>query len=66
MRKNPDEDQTLDRTRRIGKSDVSVGRFTYGDQSLTIKQWGEGAALRIGRFCSIADGTTVFLGEITA
>lgn len=29
---------------------------------LSIRQWGEGKSLRIGRFCSIADGTTIFLG----
>jgi len=46
----------------VGKSPVSLGAFSYGEEHLTIRQWGEGAALRIGRFCSIADEVTVFLG----
>ncbi len=46
----------------VGKSLVNVGRFTYGDDGLKIRQWGEGAALRIGSFCSFADGITVMLG----
>lgn len=46
----------------IGKSPISIGRYTYGFESITIKQWNEGAALRIGSFCSIAKGVTVFLG----
>ncbi|MCB2116891.1 MAG: CatB-related O-acetyltransferase [Rhodobacteraceae bacterium] len=29
---------------------------------MTILEWGEGTALRIGAFCSIADGVTVLLG----
>jgi acetyltransferase-like isoleucine patch superfamily enzyme len=45
-----------------GNSPVSAGRFTYGHQRLRVKQWGEGAALRIGSFCSIAEEITVFLG----
>jgi len=46
----------------VGKSPVSLCAFSYGEDHLTIRQWGEGAALRIGRFCSIADDVTVFLG----
>ena len=46
----------------VGKSPVSLGAFSYGEEHLTIRQWGEGAALRIGRFCSIADDVTIFLG----
>lgn len=45
-----------------GRSKVSVGRFTYGIETLTIHQWNEGAALRIGQFCSLARGAEVFLG----
>lgn len=51
-----------ERTWFIGSSTVRVGRFTYGDELLRIRQWGEGAALTIGSFCSIADGITVYLG----
>lgn len=46
----------------IGKSPVSVGRFTYGFGNLAILQWGEGAALRVGAFCSLASNINIFLG----
>lgn len=39
----------------VGASPVEIGRYTYGFSQLTIKEWGEGAALKIGAFCSIAD-----------
>lgn len=45
-----------------GNSRVEIGRFTYGYQHLNILQWGEGAGLSIGAFCSIADNITIFLG----
>lgn len=45
-----------------GKSLVTVGKFTYGYEHLSILQWGEGASLQIGNFCSIARDVTVFLG----
>jgi acetyltransferase-like isoleucine patch superfamily enzyme len=51
-----------DRSRRVGRSLIKVGAFTYGDAGLTIHQWREGAGLTIGRFCSIAEGVSVFLG----
>lgn len=37
-----------------------AGAFTYGTP--TIRTWGENAVLRIGKFCSIAQNVTVFLG----
>lgn len=40
--------------------EYEIGRGTYGD--LTVKHWGEEAVLKIGNFCSIAQGVTVFLG----
>lgn len=40
---------------------VRVGRFSYGIENLKVKQWGEGASLQIGSFCSIASAT-IFLG----
>ena len=39
---------------------VEFGDFTYGYP--TIHTWGEGARLKIGRFCSIADNVQIFLG----
>jgi len=55
-----DNDQT--KTGVIGKSSVSIGRFTYGFESSIVKQWNEGAALNIGNFCSIAKNVTFMLG----
>lgn len=55
---------TSSRERRglIGKSPITVGRFTYGFENVKVLEWGEGAALRIGSFCSLAGAITVFLG----
>ena len=39
---------------------AQVGEYTYGNPK--IMDWGEGATLRIGKFCSIADEVTIFLG----
>lgn len=38
----------------------SVGKHTYGNPE--ILEWGEGASLSIGAFCSIGEGVTIFLG----
>jgi len=53
----------LEKTGKIGNSNISIGRFTYGTEHLVVKQWGEGASLRIGSFCSLASAITIFLGE---
>ncbi len=37
-----------------------IGEFTYGNPR--IMHWGENATLKIGKFCSIADEVTIFLG----
>ncbi len=37
-----------------------IDRGTYGDPF--VAHWGEPATLKIGLFCSIADGVTIFLG----
>lgn len=50
------------KTGSAGRSPISVGRFTYGFENLSIRQWGEGAALSIGAFCSLANNITIFLG----
>lgn len=44
--------------RRYAK--YEVGEWTYGNP--TIRSWREGATLKIGRFCSIADGVIILLG----
>ena len=47
---------------KIGDSVIEIGRFTYGHELMRIEQFGEGAKLKIGAFCSIAEGVVVFLG----
>jgi acetyltransferase-like isoleucine patch superfamily enzyme len=56
-RKDPSETRVW----HEGRSSVTMGRFTYSG-SISIRQWGEGANLTIGQFCSLADGLTIFLG----
>ena len=38
----------------------AIGEWTYGAPA--VLEWGEATTLRIGRFCSIADGVTILLG----
>lgn len=38
-----------------------IGRGTYAG-ALEVLEWGEGAKLRIGNFCSISDDVTILLG----
>lgn len=38
-----------------------VGKYTYGSENIKVR-WGGQAELRIGKFCSIADNVTVWLG----
>jgi len=52
----------LTRKTYVGKSAVSIGRFTYGFERLIVRQWEEGAPLNIGSFCSIAGNVQIFLG----
>jgi acetyltransferase-like isoleucine patch superfamily enzyme len=37
-----------------------IGEWTYGTP--LVLSWGEGARLKIGKYCSIADGVTILLG----
>jgi acetyltransferase-like isoleucine patch superfamily enzyme len=50
------------KTGQIGNSKISIGRFSYGTEGMTINQWNEGSSLQIGSFCSIAGKVTVLLG----
>lgn len=52
----------VSRTGLIGKSPISLGRYTYGFENVQIRQWNEGASLTIGSFCSIASNITIYLG----
>lgn len=42
------------------KDKYQIGRGTYGEP--TIRHWDEPTTLRMGNFCSIATGVTIFLG----
>lgn len=46
----------------IGKSKVRIGVYSYGFENVEIREWGEGADLTIGAFCSLADNVHIFLG----
>lgn len=37
-------------------------RYTYGLENIKVKDWGEGADVKVGSFCSIADNVTIFIG----
>ena len=54
-------DVSVTRFFNVGNSKISVGRFSYGFENITVKQWGGGASLEIGSFCSIASAT-IYLG----
>lgn len=46
--------------RLIAQGVVTIGAHSYGRPE--VRHWGEPARLRIGRYCSIARGVTIFLG----
>lgn len=50
----------IGRSKDDAVSDPRFGRGTYGRP--TILDWGEGAKLKIGQFCSISAGVQIFLG----
>jgi acetyltransferase-like isoleucine patch superfamily enzyme len=50
---------------KIGASPIYVGPFTYGFDRVDVRQWGGGAALRVGSFCSIASATVYLDGNHT-
>ena len=39
-----------------------LGEYTYIGQGLNVKNWGDDTFYSIGKFCSIADNLTIFLG----
>lgn len=41
---------------------MHIGRHTYGQNCIRTLEWGEGAQLYIGNYCSIAANLLVFLG----
>lgn len=46
--------------RGIARHGDTVGEASYGRPA--VRRWGEGARLQVGRYCSFADGVTIFLG----
>lgn len=42
------------------RAPVTAGRGSYGRPE--VYSWGEGAVLRVGNYCGIADGVKIFLG----
>jgi len=40
----------------------SVGKHTYGEENITIVNYGESANVYIGKFCSIANNITILTG----
>ena len=34
-------------------------RYTYGLENIKVRDWGEGADIKVGSFCSIADNVTI-------
>jgi acetyltransferase-like isoleucine patch superfamily enzyme len=50
---------------RIGASPIYVGPFTSGFDRVDVRQWGGGAALKVGAFCSIASATVYLDGNHT-
>ncbi len=53
---------SLSKQATIGKSLVTVERFSYGYETVRVREWGEGASARIGSFCSIGLDVTFMLG----
>lgn len=39
-----------------------VGKFTYGHELVTVKDFQMGEKIKIGKFCSISSNVTIFLG----
>jgi acetyltransferase-like isoleucine patch superfamily enzyme len=48
----------MNKNKRYSK--YSIGEFTYGEPKVV--SWGEKSTLKIGKFCSIADGVQIVLG----
>ena len=53
--------QDVDKTFSWSGVSVSIGRCTYGITAASIISWGSGT-LSIGRYCSVANGVSFFLG----
>lgn len=43
-------------------SRYKIGDWSYCSEGFKVMEWGEGASFQVGKFCSIADNVSVFLG----
>jgi acetyltransferase-like isoleucine patch superfamily enzyme len=41
---------------------MNIGKYTYGNDNIKVKNWGHNNVISIGNFCSIAENVTIFLG----
>jgi len=41
---------------------IEVGNYTYGASNISLHTWGEGTKVKIGKYCSIAGNTHIYLG----
>ena len=60
-----DQYRLLNQIPRYNHSNIKIGDFTYGhpdSHSPTIIYFGESTSLEIGKFCSIAENVTIFMG----
>ncbi len=57
---NPRNLTAIHHARDAARHGDSFGAHSYG--RFVIRRWGEGARLHVGKFCSVADNVTVFLG----
>lgn len=46
---------------KIGNAEIFLGRFSYGFERISIRDFGDTASLTIGAFCSISSEVTIFL-----
>jgi acetyltransferase-like isoleucine patch superfamily enzyme len=61
-RSQPELVGPLDRVLRIEGNEVAVGKFTYGVENISLIYHAGCPGLTIGRYCSIAQEVTIFLG----
>ena len=43
------------------KSQIKIGKYTYGHSYLNLIEFGNGTNLTVGKFCSISEGVKIFL-----
>ncbi|MGR3623126.1 CatB-related O-acetyltransferase [Pseudophaeobacter sp.] len=46
----------------LGNGKIEIGRFTHGYETINFRNWGDGANVKIGSFCSFSENIQVILG----